>query len=127
MGQLQVDNLLQVNHFGASEKQTTAKKWPVLSENQHSTDPFADLSVDEDQVIQGQNYLCRSTVTTSKAGPNPATFPRQNKGQEKKNNLSILLRSHKIETGEIFFDILMYILQSNEEVNSKSNQCSDQK
>lgn len=38
------------------EKQNTAILL-VLSEIQHKTDPFADLSVDEDQVIQGQHYL----------------------------------------------------------------------
>lgn len=99
-----------------------------MSEVQHRTDPFADLSVDEDQVIQGQNYLCWSIVTSSKVEPNPAAFPGQNKKKEKKNNQTISLKSHKNEPDEIsFFDILMYILERNEDVNSKSSQCSEEK
>ena len=50
-------------------------------QNTHSivwTDPFADLSVDEDKVVQGQDYLARATVTIAAKGePNPAGFPKQ--------------------------------------------------
>lgn len=52
---------------------------------------------------------------------------KQNK-KEKKNNQTISLKSHKNEPDEIsFFDILMYILERNEDVNSKSSQCSEEK
>lgn len=53
-------------------------QWDKLVLIKHRTDPFADLSVDEDQVIQGQDYLWWSTITTTtKAEPNPPAFPEQ--------------------------------------------------
>lgn len=56
----------------------------------HSAYPFADLSVDEDQVIQGQDYLCWSTATaTAKAEPNLTISPG-----ETENTTKMSLKTH---------------------------------
>lgn len=41
----------------AKQREANNKLCSVLLEIQHSTDPFADLSVNEDQVIQSQDHL----------------------------------------------------------------------
>lgn len=63
-----------------------------------------------------------------KLNPTRPLFLDGTKKKEKKNNQTISLKSHKNEPDEIsFFDILMYILERNEDVNSKSSQCSEEK
>lgn len=46
------------------------------------TDPFADLSVDEDQVIQCQNDFCCPASTTSEAEAYPSMSPGQSDKKE---------------------------------------------
>lgn len=56
-----------------------------------STDPLADLSVDEDEVVQGQDYFCRTTSPSSKAEPNSTVSPGQN---HKRNQVSHAVLTH---------------------------------
>lgn len=65
---------------------------------QHRTHPLADLGIDEDQVIKGQDHLGRSATvaTTSKAEPNFAISP-----EKTENNHYIFSKLHKPEQSQI--------------------------
>lgn len=62
--------------------------------NSARTDPFADLSVDEDQVIQGQNYFCRSASPSSEAEACPSVSPGQSDKRKQVSRLSCVCLSH---------------------------------
>lgn len=77
---------LQVNFHASwseSSRQTTAEYCQYC----HRTDPFADLSVDEGQVVQVQHYLWWPTANSSKAKPNAAISPRKDQKKYFKINI----------------------------------------
>lgn len=82
------------------------------------TDPFADLSVDEDQVVQRQNYFCCSTSPSSEAEPYPAVSPGQS-GKRKQVS--------RFGARFILTRALLDLLEGEEEISSKSSQCDEQK
>lgn len=84
------------------------------------TDPFADLSVDEDQVIQCQNHFCCSASPTSEAEAYPSISPGQSDKRKQVSRLSCVSFSHRHAS-------LMDLLESEEDVSSSSNQCNQKK
>lgn len=80
------------------------------------TDPFADLSVDEDQVVQRQNYFCCSAAASSEAEPHPTISPGQSSKREQVSWCGVSWRG-----------FLRDLLESEEEISSESGQCDEQK
>lgn len=88
--------------------------------NSVRTDPFADLSVDEDQVIQGQNYFCCSASPSSEAEACPSVSPGQSDKRKQVRRLSCVSFSHRHAS-------LMDLLESEEEISSDSSQRNQKK
>lgn len=86
----------------------------------YRTDPFADLSVDEDQVVQCQNYFCGSASPTSEAEAYPSASPGQSDKRKQVSRLSCVSLSHMHAS-------FMDLLESEEEVSSDSSQCNQKK
>lgn len=69
-----------LSSFSFCSRKEDGVSFPGLAKqggNKFRTDPFADLSVDEDQVIQGQDYFCCSASPSSEGEPYPAVPPGQ--------------------------------------------------
>lgn len=82
-----------------------------------STDPFADLSVNEDQVIQSQEHFGGS-APVSKGEAHFATSPAM------KRTTDEIVLPHKHWIGRNF---LLYVLEMNEDVYHTANHNSEEK
>lgn len=79
------------------------------------TDPFADLSVDEDEVIQCQNYFCCSTSPTTETEASPSVSPGES---DKRKHVSKFVLRVSLSSIDL--------LESEEEIGSNSSH-GDQK